>query len=204
MKMLNQRFVLIGVAAFAVAGIAWYVLSGSQSSVAAPPATVDTTAADQDVIATLLSLRATRLDNQIFSDPSFLTLSDFSTTIVPEPVGREYPFAPLGVDRPASTSVVPVAPAQSTTQPTRTTQEPASTQKPPASGTQSTPPAASQSQSTPPASTQSQTPASQQTPPADPQLCNQHKTYDACVACAQRRGYPPDQYQPYCSDLQPL
>lgn len=203
--MFNNRLVLLGIIALVVAGIAWYVLSGSGSAVAELPVAADTTAADQEVIATLLSLRATRLDNQIFSDPAFLTLSDFSTTILPEPVGRPSPFAPLGFDQAANTPVTPVTPAQSTTQPARTTQEPASTQKPSTSGTQSTPPTASQSQSTPPASTQSQTPASQQTPPAqDPQLCNQHKTYDACVACAQRRGYPPDQYQPYCSDLQPL
>lgn len=86
-----------------VAGGVWYGLS--QSS--APPPLLSTTTADgspvsqqassdQEIIGTLLSLRAVTLSGTIFSDPSFATLQDFGTPIVPEPVGRPNPFAPLG------------------------------------------------------------------------------------------------------------
>lgn len=52
--------------------------------------------ADRDLVETLLTLRAITLSGTIFADPAFRTLQDFGTTIVPEPVGRPNPFAPLG------------------------------------------------------------------------------------------------------------
>lgn len=50
---------------------------------------------DRDLVETLLTLRAITLSGTIFSDPSFKALQDFGTTIVPEPVGRDNPFAPI-------------------------------------------------------------------------------------------------------------
>ncbi len=52
--------------------------------------------ADRDLVETLLTLRAITLSGTIFTDPAFRTLQDFGTTIVPEPVGRQNPFAPIG------------------------------------------------------------------------------------------------------------
>ena len=76
---------------------AWYALSGS--STPAPALTTTPVAgastADQTLIATLLQLRSVKLDGTIFGDPAFTALQDFSTPIVPEPVGRPNPFAPL-------------------------------------------------------------------------------------------------------------
>ena len=51
--------------------------------------------ADQELVASLLALRAVTLNATIFQDPAFKSLQDYGTTIVPEPVGRENPFAPL-------------------------------------------------------------------------------------------------------------
>lgn len=50
---------------------------------------------DQDLVALLFELRAIRLDNEIFSDPLFTSLADFGQELVPEPTGRQNPFAPL-------------------------------------------------------------------------------------------------------------
>ena len=61
-------------------------------------------AADQQLVSTLLALRAVTLSGTIFSDPAFLALQDFSTPIVPEPVGRDNPFAPLGRTATSSSS----------------------------------------------------------------------------------------------------
>jgi hypothetical protein len=75
---------------------AWYGFT--QTS--APPAlsttvTSDTNPQDQQLVTTLLTLQAVSLNGTIFSDPGFVSLKDFTTQIVSEPVGRPDPFAPL-------------------------------------------------------------------------------------------------------------
>lgn len=66
-----------------------------------------TTAADQDLIGLLSTLRGITLDQSIFADPSFQSLADFSRELVPEPAGRQNPFGPLG-NAPAGTAQKPV------------------------------------------------------------------------------------------------
>ncbi|HZS42636.1 MAG TPA: hypothetical protein VFA52_00210 [Candidatus Paceibacterota bacterium] len=46
----------------------------------------------------LLTLQGVRLNSEIFSNPSFNTLQDFSQPVPTEPQGRPNPFAPIGVD----------------------------------------------------------------------------------------------------------
>lgn len=50
---------------------------------------------DQQMIALLLTLHSITLDNSLFDNPTFMSLKDFGRELVPEPVGRENPFAPL-------------------------------------------------------------------------------------------------------------
>lgn len=50
----------------------------------------------EELLVTLSNLHVIRLDDSIFSDPIFLSLSDFGVTIPPEQVGRRNPFAPVG------------------------------------------------------------------------------------------------------------
>ena len=79
-----------------LAAAVWIGLSsGSSSSSLLTTETVDQNSPDQDLVQTLLALRAVKLDGAVFSDPGFQSLKDFSTQIVPEPVGRPNPFAPL-------------------------------------------------------------------------------------------------------------
>jgi len=96
---LQHKLIFLVVIAVVAFGI-WFGLS--QSS--APPPLLSTNSADgtpaaksadQELIGTLLALRAVTLSGGIFSDPAFTTLKDFGTTIFPEPVGRDNPFAPL-------------------------------------------------------------------------------------------------------------
>jgi len=51
--------------------------------------------ADQELIALLLELKGIRLDNAIFTDTTFQSLTDFSKELVTEPIGRVNPFAPI-------------------------------------------------------------------------------------------------------------
>ncbi|HEY4488753.1 MAG TPA: hypothetical protein VJB97_04510 [Candidatus Paceibacterota bacterium] len=50
---------------------------------------------DRELVETLLALRAVTLSGSIFQDIAFQSLKDFGTPIMPEPIGRENPFAPL-------------------------------------------------------------------------------------------------------------
>ena len=99
-----------------LAGIAWYMLSGSSpspDSVLTSESAAQIPPEAQELVETLLTLRAVTLQGTIFSNPSFQVLKDFSTPIIPEPIGRPNPFAPLGVDIAGSvgTSSTSVKPA---------------------------------------------------------------------------------------------
>ena len=87
-----------------VAAAAWYMLSGTSSDNAV--LTSETAAAApagaQDLVDSLLALRAVTLAGTIFSNPAFQALRDLTTPITPEPAGRANPFAPLGSDASAA------------------------------------------------------------------------------------------------------
>lgn len=53
----------------------------------------------------LVNLEGLRLNDDIFSDPLFRSLIDFSVDLEPQEKGRDNPFAPLGVDTGAGTQV---------------------------------------------------------------------------------------------------
>ena len=107
MQTLLRHKLILFVVAIVVAGAIWYGLSGSGSStslLSTQTPTVSSDPATQALVTTLLALRAVTLNGTIFSDPSFVSLQDFSTAIVPEPVGRPNPFAPLAPEASASAS----------------------------------------------------------------------------------------------------
>lgn len=85
----------IGIITFVVVAGGWYMLSGNSSS--APTLTtasaIGASPSEQNLVTTLLALHAVKLDGTILQDPAFMSLKDFSTQIIPEPVGRMDPFA---------------------------------------------------------------------------------------------------------------
>ncbi len=50
---------------------------------------------DRELLQLLIDMRNIRLDGAIFESDIYKSLQDFSKPIVPEPVGRTDPFAPL-------------------------------------------------------------------------------------------------------------
>jgi hypothetical protein len=72
------------------------------------PTTPLTTSAESvaspDLLATLSHLHTITLSDSIFSDPVFLSLTDFGVEIPPQNVGRPNPFAPLGSVKRATTT----------------------------------------------------------------------------------------------------
>lgn len=94
-KMKIPALIVLGIV---VAAAAWWGLKGGDPS--EPLLTTESAAdesgiGDTDFVETLLTLRAVSLNGAILSDPAFLSLRDFGTEIVAEPVGRPNPFAPL-------------------------------------------------------------------------------------------------------------
>lgn len=68
----------------------------------------------QDFLSVLLNVKNIKLDDTIFKDPAFISLSDSSILLVPDSTeGRPNPFAPIGSDvqvsAPPSTGAGPSA-----------------------------------------------------------------------------------------------
>lgn len=109
--LLRHKLILIVAAAAVIIG-GWWLFSDTSTSSSTDILTTETLGgennpAGQELVETLLALRTVTLEGTIFSNPLFRGLKDFSISIMPEPVGRPNPFAPLGID---------VAPSATTTQ----------------------------------------------------------------------------------------
>ena len=52
-------------------------------------------AVDGDLLSALRELKKLKLDQEIFKNPAWLSLSDFSQTLAPQEKGRINPFAPF-------------------------------------------------------------------------------------------------------------
>lgn len=108
MAWISQHKLLFIIIVVLVAGGVWYGLSSSGEPTALLTTQDLTTgsptadSADQQLVGSLLTLRAVTLSGTIFSDTAFMSLQDFGTTIVPEPVGRPNPFEPIGSSTPAA------------------------------------------------------------------------------------------------------
>lgn len=97
MAIFQNKIVILLVGGVALAGMVWYSFlrdRGDGSLLQTDDLTV-ATEQDSDIVNTLLELRAVSLSGTIFTDPAFLMLQDFGSEIIPEPVGRDNPFAPL-------------------------------------------------------------------------------------------------------------
>ncbi len=97
MAIFQNKLVILLVGGVLLAGMVWYSFlrdRGDGSLLQTDDLTV-ATEADSDIVNTLLELRAVSLSGTIFTDPAFTMLQDFGSEIIPEPVGRENPFAPL-------------------------------------------------------------------------------------------------------------
>lgn len=90
-----KLFLYAGVGVLIAIGAWWVLSAGPQDdALLATESATGGGLVDKDLVGTLLQLRAVSLSGTIFSDPAFIELQDFGTQIIPEPVGRENPFAP--------------------------------------------------------------------------------------------------------------
>lgn len=109
----DNKLMIIGVAGAALLMYAYFAFwSGGSQPLLTSSADSESAAVTQELVATLGSLRTIKLDESIFSDPVFISLSDFGVTIPAQPVGRRNPFVPFSGTSGAGGATQTPAPAQ--------------------------------------------------------------------------------------------
>lgn len=103
----KNKMGIIGIAV-AVVGIFVYLTYFSGPSSTATVTTTDSSSAvSGDLLRTLGSLHTIKLDQTVFTDPVFVSLSDYGVVIPPENVGRGNPFLPFTSTGSKSTISIP-------------------------------------------------------------------------------------------------
>lgn len=79
--------------------LGWYILSGGSGGstplISSNSPSSGEVVDDRELLELLTDMRNLQLDGHIFESPSYTNLQDFSRSIIPEPVGRRDPFAPV-------------------------------------------------------------------------------------------------------------
>lgn len=88
----NIIFIIIIVAVIG-GGIYFYKNKGSDATIEEVP--VDTASIGSDIYALLAQLNSLKIDSEIFVDPAYQSLNDYTSIVRPEVQGRKNPFAPL-------------------------------------------------------------------------------------------------------------
>lgn len=93
---MNRIFTIVGIIAFLVVGYLLYSqMSGGDDQLLS---TTEVNTQGSATVSALLEMRALKLDGRLFDNPAFVSLVDTNKEIIPEPVGRANPFAPIGTD----------------------------------------------------------------------------------------------------------
>lgn len=95
MDFLKKNKMMLG-GIIVVAALVWAYFTYFSGSSAPLTATDADSSIGGDLLVTLNSISTLRLDDSIFKDPVFQSLSDFGVTIPPQDSGRRDPFAPVG------------------------------------------------------------------------------------------------------------
>lgn len=96
----KYKNIIIVILVIIIAGVAYTVLTGNKDNrlLISNISVNISSAIESDLLNLLLDIKSVKLDENIFSNPAFKSLEDFGQELAPEPVGRENPFAPIGLD----------------------------------------------------------------------------------------------------------
>lgn len=97
MPKINKNMILV--VALVIVAIAGYFTFFGKSSTSSQLINVQpsTPAVGQELIVELNRLKSLRsINKDIFSNPVFVSLKDYTQTVTPQPFGRSNPFAPIG------------------------------------------------------------------------------------------------------------
>lgn len=97
MDFFKKNKILLGVILVAFVGLVGYLnfFSGAPSGELLA-STEEASPLSSDLLSVLSNLHTIKLDESIFSDPAFQSLTNFGVELPPENVGRRNPFLPLG------------------------------------------------------------------------------------------------------------
>lgn len=91
----QNKITVGGGAALALLIVVYFMFFSGGGTSATLTSTGGPSPVSTDLLVTLQNLHTIKLDNSIFTNPVFVSLSDFGVTIPPENVGRRNPFLPL-------------------------------------------------------------------------------------------------------------
>jgi hypothetical protein len=104
----NKKTLIVIIAIFVAIGIAAYFYASRDQSgdelLLGLPAEFEVSPVDGDLLSALRELKKLKLDDSIFRNPVWLSLTDFGQDLAPQASGRSNPFAPLSSSDPAATS----------------------------------------------------------------------------------------------------
>lgn len=98
LDLLKKNKIILIIVVVIVAAFMWFGLAEQKptNNLLSSEVRSNSSPADQETLRVLLDMRSIRLDSSIFENPAFASLRDFGKDIIPEPVGRNNPFAPVG------------------------------------------------------------------------------------------------------------
>ena len=106
MTFLKQNMLFVVLALVALVGGGYYFLFMQPG--AAPVLTSDTSSPESEQILQELSrLQGIELNDAVFKDPVYLSLTDYGVILTKEPAGRRNPFSPISFSTPANQVPLP-------------------------------------------------------------------------------------------------
>ena len=91
----DNKLLTFGGVVIILAALVYFMFFSDPSQEATVVTEDATSSVSRELVLTLSNLNIIRLDDSIFTDPVFLSLSDFGVQIPLQNVGRRNPFAPL-------------------------------------------------------------------------------------------------------------
>lgn len=91
----SKNLLFVGLVIVALVIAAYFYFTADRTSDRDLLESVSVASLDGDLLTTLEQLKTISLDETVFVNPIFLSLTDFSRELVAQPVGRVNPFAPF-------------------------------------------------------------------------------------------------------------
>lgn len=98
LKKYKTLLIVLVVVIVAFIGYTMFFDGGDSSNVLTSQSAVTRGGGDNELLILLINLKSITLDESLFGDEAFRSLIDFGQELVPEPTGRQNPFAPVGSD----------------------------------------------------------------------------------------------------------
>ena len=105
---IKENKLFVAIALLAVCGGGYYFFTQKTGSTDLVT-TTDSSAVPEaeEILQKLSTLQEIQLDESVFRDPVYLSLSDFGVVLTPEPIGRRNPFLPITFAAPANQITLP-------------------------------------------------------------------------------------------------